>query len=60
MPGSKILHAVTDPMKAGRPFTDSPHDKWWTGFFQDVHGADLRQIPADKALPPPPVFSWKA
>jgi len=51
---------VQDPSKAGRPFTDSPHDTWWTGFFKDVHGADLRELRPEQMAPPPLCFGWKA
>jgi hypothetical protein len=48
-----------DPSKVRFKFTDSAHDKWWTGFIKDVTGVDI----ADPNMPPPspnPGYTWQA
>lgn len=35
----------------------SPYDRWWLGFVNDVNGVDLSQGPAHR-VPPEPVFAW--
>ena len=48
---------VADPTKIRTRFTDSPHDRWWVGYFQDVHGLNLSTVPG---APPPTIFTWMA
>jgi hypothetical protein len=46
---------VEDPSRVRLAFSDSPHDRWWIGYFRDVHGLDLTTI---DSAPPPSVFTW--
>ena len=48
---------VADPSKIRTGFTDSPHDRWWTAYFLDVHGLDLSSI---SSVPPATIFTWQA
>jgi len=48
---------VADPTKIRTAFTDSPHDRWWVGYFLDVHGMDLSAI---QGAPPATIFTWMA
>jgi len=57
--GDMAIYAmeVADPSRIRTGFTDSPHDRWWVGYFLDVHGLDLSVTPG---APPPTIFTWLA
>jgi hypothetical protein len=50
---------LADPSTVRFAFTDTPYDTWWQDYLRDVHGLDIRALPA---VPPPPpvVFDWQA
>ncbi|HEX9236514.1 MAG TPA: hypothetical protein VF972_09575 [Actinomycetota bacterium] len=59
--GDFAIHVleVDDPTKIRQVFTQSAHDNWWLDYLKDVHGIDLRNIPADQQpTPPPQMFGW--
>jgi L-rhamnose mutarotase len=59
--GALAIHVweIEDPTRARAAMTDSEYDNWWQDYLRDVHGIDLRSLPA---VPPPPpvVFEWSA
>jgi hypothetical protein len=59
--GDFAIHVfeIEDPSKVRQSFNDTPHDNWWLDWLRDIHGIDIRNMPA----PPPPgenIFSWHA
>ncbi len=54
------VFGLNDPANARNSFGDTPHDNWWVEYFEDVHGANLREVPEHQMGPPPTVFAWSA
>jgi hypothetical protein len=50
-----VLMESDTPEKIGRPFVDSPYDRWWTERVRQIHGFDPA---APDFVPAFPTLTW--
>lgn len=52
-----VVMEAEDASRIRSSFTDSPYDRWWLDYLQDVHGIDMTT--PDPPSAPPIVWEWR-